>query len=51
MDDRGYRYIKLKNQLKVMLVHDQDLEKSSACMYVGSGNLCDPKASPDGKTP
>ena len=51
MDDRLYRYIKLKNQLKCVLVHDQDLEKSSACMFVSTGNLCDPKASPCGKVP
>ena len=34
--------------MKCILVSDQDVEKSAACMYVASGNLCDPKASPGG---
>ena len=42
LDDRLYRYIKLNNQMKCLLVHDKDVEKSSACMYIGSGSLCDP---------
>ena len=32
----------LKNKMKCMLVHDNDVEKSAACLYVASGNLCDP---------
>ena len=30
-------------------MHDKDVEKSSACMFVGTGSLSDPQASPDGK--
>ena len=42
-DDRQYRYIKLTNGLKCILVHDKDVERSSASMYVGVGNLSDPR--------
>ena len=42
LDDRMYRYVKLHNQMKCLLVHDKDVEKSAACMYIGSGSLCDP---------
>lgn len=45
VDDRLYRYVKLQNQMRCLLVHDKDVEKSSACMFVGSGSLCDPKSS------
>lgn len=45
IDDREYRYIKLNNSLRCLLVHDQDVEKSSACMFVASGTLADPKLS------
>lgn len=41
-DDREYRYVKLQNDLKVILVSDQEAEKSSACIFVGSGSLNDP---------
>lgn len=47
LDDRMYRYIKLSNNIRCVLVQDQDAEKSSACMYVGTGSLSDPKR-PDG---
>jgi secreted Zn-dependent insulinase-like peptidase len=43
LDDRLYRYVKLQNQLKCVLVHDKDVEKSSACMFVDRGSLFDPK--------
>lgn len=42
LDDRLYRYVRLSNSLKCLLVHDKDTEMSSACMFVGSGSLCDP---------
>jgi secreted Zn-dependent insulinase-like peptidase len=41
-DDRIYRYLKLKNNLRCILVSDKDVEKSAACMYVGVGSLYDP---------
>ena len=34
--------------MKCLLIEDKDVEKSSATMYVGTGNLCDPKQSEDG---
>ena len=42
LDDRLYRYIKLRNKMKCILVHDKDVEKSAACMYVSTGSLSDP---------
>lgn len=44
VDDRLYRYVKLQNQMRCLLVHDKDVEKSSACMFVGAGSLQDPKS-------
>ncbi len=34
--------------MRCLLVHDKDVEKSSACVYVGTGNLSDPQGSEDG---
>ena len=34
--------------MKCLLVQDVDVEKSSATMYVATGNLSDPKGSEDG---
>ena len=42
-DDRTYRYLKLANDLKCILISDKDVEKSSASLYVGVGTLYDPK--------
>jgi insulysin len=41
-DDRLYKYLKLKNNLRCLLVSDQDVEKSAACLYVNVGSLYDP---------
>ena len=41
-DNRSYKYLKLQNNLKCMLVSDPDAEKSAATVYVGVGNLYDP---------
>ena len=41
-DDREYRYVRLQNDLKVILVSDEEAEKSSACLFVGTGSLNDP---------
>ena len=41
-DKRNYRYIKLKNNMKCMLIEDCDSKKAAACMFVASGNLNDP---------
>ena len=48
LDDRLYRFVRLSNQLRCLLVHDRDVEKSAACMFVGSGNLVDPQGERDG---
>ena len=42
IDDRAYRFIKLKNDLRCLLVSDKDLEQSACCMYVNVGSLHDP---------
>ena len=41
-DDRIYKYLRLQNDLKCLLVSDQDAEKSAASMYVHVGSLNDP---------
>jgi insulysin len=41
-DDRSYRFIRLSNELEVLLVHDANTDKSGASMDVHVGNLCDP---------
>lgn len=42
-DDRHYRLIKLvSNELQVLLIHDQDTDKSSAALDVHVGHLSDP---------
>lgn len=41
-DDRHYRYIQLSNRMRCLLVYDKDVQKSAACMFVGTGNLVDP---------
>ena len=42
LDDRKYKFILLQNGMKCLLVRDKELQKSAACLYVGSGNLTDP---------
>ena len=42
LDDRSYRFLKLSNNLRCILVSDKDVEKSAACMYVNVGSLYDP---------
>ena len=34
--------------MRCLLVHDKDVERSAACMFVGSGNLVDPQGESDG---
>jgi insulysin len=43
LDEREYRRFTLENGLKVILVHDPKLNKSSAAMDVAVGSLSDPK--------
>mmetsp|Transcript_15245 Transcript_15245/g.27095 ORF Transcript_15245/g.27095 Transcript_15245/m.27095 type:complete len:1255 (-) Transcript_15245:391-4155(-) len=41
-----YRYLTLKNGLKVLLVHDPEAEKSAAAMDVGVGSMSDTSGYP-----
>ena len=41
-DHREYRYLRLDNQMKILLVHDEATSKSAATLYVRSGSLNDP---------
>lgn len=43
LDDRLYRYLRLSNSLRCLLISDQDVEKSAACLQVNVGSLHDPK--------
>ena len=49
IDNREYRYLVLKNQMKILLVHDEDVEKSGICNTVSAGNLLDPKGDENGE--
>ena len=41
-DDRVYKYLRLSNQLRCLLISDKDIEKSAACLHVKVGSLHDP---------
>lgn len=41
-DDRNYRYIKLENDLKCVIIQDPSAEKSFAGLTVGIGSNADP---------
>ena len=45
-DKRKYRYVTLSNQLTVVLIEDEETEKSSACLDVGVGSMSNPKDIP-----
>ena len=45
-DKRSYRHLTLGNRLDVLLVHDVETEKSSACVDVRIGSMADPKEMP-----
>ena len=42
-DKRQIRFGRLQNKLKYILVKDDAIKKASACCYVRSGSLNDPK--------
>lgn len=42
-DKLEYKYMKLKNELKVMLIRDKDTRKSSIAMNVAVGSMHNPK--------
>ena len=42
LDKQDYRYIKLANGIKCMLVKDESTMKSAAFCYIQSGSLNDP---------
>ncbi|XP_067928601.1 insulin-degrading enzyme-like [Watersipora subatra] len=41
-DKRSYRALKLKNEMKILLISDPDTDKSAAAMNVQIGHLSDP---------
>ena len=41
-DKRKYRHLTLNNQLTVILIEDEETEKSSACIDVGVGSMTNP---------
>jgi insulysin len=41
LDDRGYRVIRLGNELEALLVHDPETDKASAALDVNVGNFSD----------
>jgi insulysin len=45
-DKRTYRHLTLGNRLDVLLVHDIETEKSSACVDVRVGSMADPTEMP-----
>jgi insulysin len=45
-DKRSYRHLTLGNRLEVVLVHDDETEKSSACVDVRVGSMADPSNMP-----
>jgi insulysin len=45
-DTRSYRFLRLPNQLQVMLVSDPAADKAAASMDVAVGHACDPPGSP-----
>lgn len=45
-DTRLYRYVRLSNQLQVVLVSDPDVDKAAASMDVSVGHACDPPELP-----
>lgn len=45
-DKRSYRHLTLGNRLDVLLVHDDETEKSSACVDVRIGSMADPEEMP-----
>ena len=41
-DDRDYRMIKLKNDLEVLIIRDDEADKASAALDVHVGSMIDP---------
>lgn len=46
LDDRKYRYIKLPNDLQVLLIHDPTTDKAAASLDVNIGSFEDPEELP-----
>ncbi|KAN0023385.1 hypothetical protein ACTFIU_011555 [Dictyostelium citrinum] len=42
-DNNKYRYLKLKNDLEVVLVSDESTDQSSCCLAINIGSLCNPR--------
>eukprot|EP00505_MAST-04D_sp_SCG-Rhode-Island_P006967 Stramenopile-MAST_4_protein_6967 len=45
-DTRKYRYLKLPNELSVLLISDRSTDVAAAAMSVGVGYYCDPESLP-----
>jgi hypothetical protein len=41
-DDRNYKYLRLPNKMKVLLIEDPTLSKSVLFTTIAAGNLMDP---------
>ena len=46
MDTRSYRWLRLSNEMQVLLVHDAECDNASAAMEVGIGSASDPESIP-----
>lgn len=46
LDSRSYRMIRLSNNLRALLIHDPETDKSAAAMDVNVGSFADPKDLP-----
>jgi len=46
IDGRSYRYVKLPNELRIVLVSDGEADKAAASLDVAVGHACDPPELP-----
>lgn len=44
-DPRLYQMITLSNKMEILLISDQDADKSAACLNISIGSIDDPKDS------
>ena len=45
LDTREYRIVQLPNKLQAVLIHEENADKSAACVHVAAGHLQDPVSS------
>lgn len=46
MDKKNYKYIKLENKLKVLIIHDPDTKMAQAALNVNVGSWTEPNEFP-----